>query len=238
MSTPLLSVDQVTKRFDGLVAVANLSIDIHEGEAHGLMGPNGAGKTTLISVISGKYRPEEGAISFNGENIAGLSPHDICRLGIARTHQIPQPFTHLTVLQNVAVGAMYGNDMRKSSALTEAEKVLEITDLSEKRDVPAGDLEALTLKRLELARALATHPKVLLIDEVAAGLTDLEIPRFLEILNRIRSMGITFIMIEHVLKVMLEAVERVTVIDNGLKICEGCPDEVMKDEMVCKAYLG
>ncbi len=238
MSTPILSIDEVTKRFDGLIAVANLSIDIREGDAHGLMGPNGAGKTTLISVVSGQYKPEEGAISFMGQNIVGLSPHTVCRLGIARTHQIPQPFTHLTVLQNVAVGAMYGNNMSKSAALAEAEKVLEITDLLGKKDVPAGDLEALTLKRLELARALATNPKVLLIDEVAAGLTDMEIPRFLEILNRIRSMGITYIMIEHVLKVMLEAVERVTVIDNGFKICEGCPDEVMENEKVCKAYLG
>lgn len=238
MSTPLLSIDQVTKRFVGLIAVANLSIDIHEGEAHGLMGPNGAGKTTLISVVSGHYKPEEGRINFMGRNIVGLSPHAVCRLGIARTHQIPQPFTHLTVLQNVAVGAMYGNNLSKPAALAEAEKVLEITDLVEKKDVPAGDLEALTLKRLELARALATDPKLLLIDEVAAGLTDIEIPRFMEILDRIRSMGITYIMIEHVLKVMLEAVENVTVIDSGCKICEGCPGEVMEDEKVCKAYLG
>jgi branched-chain amino acid transport system ATP-binding protein len=228
LSTPILSIDGVTKRFGGLIAVAELSLDVPEGAAHGLMGPNGAGKTTLISVISGKYKPEEGTVSFMGRNIAGFAPHTICRLGIARTHQIPQPFTHLTVLQNVAVGAMYGNGMGKLEAMAESEKMLEITDLEDKRDVRAGDLEALTLKRLELARALATNPKLLLIDEVAAGLTDVEIPRFMEILKRIRSMGITFIMIEHVLKVMLEAVERVTVIDNGLKIAEGTPDEVME----------
>ena len=238
MSPPLLSIARLTKRFGGLTAVNDLSLDIQEGEAHGLMGPNGAGKTTLINAISGKYKPEEGAIKFMGRDIAGLPPHTVCQLGITRTHQIPQPFTHLTVRQNVAVGAMYGNDMRKSTALAESDKVLEITDLVDKKDVPAGDLEALTLKRLELARALATQPKVLLIDEVAAGLTDVEIPRFMEILRRIRSMGITYIMIEHVLKVMLEAVETVTVIDNGVKIAEGAPDEVMANEMVIEAYLG
>jgi branched-chain amino acid transport system ATP-binding protein len=238
LSSPLLSIARVTKRFGGLVAVNNVSIDIREGEAHGLMGPNGAGKTTLISVISGTYKPEEGTVRFMGRDIVGLPPHTVCRLGITRTHQIPQPFTHLTVQQNVAVGAMYGNGMNKSAALAESEKVLEITDLVDKKDIPAGDLEALTLKRLELARALATHPKVLLIDEVAAGLTHMEIPRFMEILHRIRSMGVTYIMIEHVLKVMLEAVETVTVIDNGVRIAEGTPDEVMANQMVIDAYLG
>ncbi len=238
MSTPLLSIDRVTKRFAGLVAINNLSIDIQAGEAHGLMGPNGAGKTTLIGVISGKYRPEEGSVSFMGGDITSLSPHTVCRLGITRTHQIPQPFTHLTVHQNIAVGAMYGNNMRKSAAMAEVDKVIEIMDLVDKKDVRASDLEALTLKRLELARALATNPKILLIDEVAAGLTDVEIPRFMEILKRIRSMGITYIMVEHVLKVLLKAVERVTVIDRGAKLAEGPPNEVMEDEKVIKAYLG
>ena len=238
LKKPILSVDRVSKWFGGLTAVSDLSIDIMEGEAHGLMGPNGAGKTTLISVISGQYKPDRGTVTFQGHDISGLPPHTVCRLGIARTYQIPKPFTHLTVRENVAVGAIYGNGVGKAASLAEADRILDIVGLADKRDVAAGSLEALTLKRLELARALASNPTLLLIDEVAAGLTDPEIPKFLDLLKRVRSMGITYIMIEHVLKVMLEAVDTVTVIDNGIKIAEDTPAAVMEDEKVIKAYLG
>ena len=238
LKKPILSIDRVSEWFGGLVAVSDLSIDIMEGEAHGLMGPNGAGKTTLISAISGQYKPDRGTVTFKGIDITGLPSYRVCRLGIARTYQIPKPFTHLTVQQNIAVAAMYGKGVGKAAALAEADDILDIVGLSEKRDVIAGNLEALTLKRLELARALATNPKLLLIDEVAAGLTEVEIPKFLDILKKVRSMGITYIMIEHVLQVMLGAVDIVTVIDNGIKIAEDKPAKVMKDEKVIKAYLG
>ncbi|MBW1768295.1 MAG: ABC transporter ATP-binding protein [Deltaproteobacteria bacterium] len=238
MDTPILSVVDVTKRFGGLVAVNGVSIDIFEGEAVGLMGPNGAGKTTMINVISGQYKPDIGAVTFQGHDISGLPPHKVCRLGIVRTYQIPQPFGNLTAQDNIAIAAMYGKGVGKNTAAAEADRILDIVDLTDKRDVLAKNLEALTLKRLELARALATDPKLLLIDEVAAGLTEVEIPRFLDILKQVRSMGITYIMIEHVLKVMLEAVDRVTVIDEGKKIAEGTPDAVMENEKVIKAYLG
>ena len=238
LATPILSIEGVTKAFGGLVAINELSMLIHEGEAVGLMGPNGAGKTTVINIICGQYKPDWGMIKFRDNDISGFPPHTICHLGISRTYQIPQPFANMSALQNVAVAAMYGRGIGKSAARTEADKIIDFVGLSEKRDVPARDLMAVTLKRLELARALATRPKLLLIDEVGAGLTEAEIPNLLKILEQVRSMGITYILIEHVLKVMMEAVDRITVIEYGTKIAEGTPAEVMEDKNVITAYFG
>lgn len=224
--------------FGGLAAICDLSFEVQTGEVLGLMGPNGAGKSTLLNVISGLYKPDSGTIKFKGKEITGFLPHKICHLGIARTFQIPQPFTHLTALQNIAVAAEYGRGLGKAAAEREALKVLERVGLLGKRDTFTKDLAAITLKRLELARALGSNPTLLLLDEVAAGLTEAEMPRVLDLLNEIHGMGITIILIEHVMRIMVEAVDRIVVMDKGMKLSEGRPGEVMKDRQVIEAYLG
>jgi len=225
MEASILSVDAVNKHFGGVIAVKDLSFDVQAGEVIGLMGPNGAGKTTLLNIIAGEQKPDSGSVTFNGINITGLSPHKLCHLGIARTYQIPQPFSKLTVLQNTAVAAIFGRGLGKSIAEHDAENI-------------AGDLEEISLKRLELARVLATNPTLLMIDELAAGLTETEIPPVVDLLREINEKGITIILIEHVMKVMMQAVGRILVMDEGRKIAEGKPAEVMKDKKVIKAYFG
>lgn len=221
-----------------MLAVNNVSFDLPAGEIMGLMGPNGAGKTTLVNVICGIYKPNAGTIRFKGRDISRLPAHKVCHLGIARTYQIPQPFRELTVLQNAMVAAMYGRGISQAAAESIAPEVLRLTDLSDKKDVFAKDMSTIALKRLELARALATDPILLLVDEVAAGLNEAELPRMLEILENIRQTGITIILIEHVMKVMREAVDTILVLNEGATIASGKPDEVMKDKKVIECYLG
>lgn len=238
MDEPILSIRGVSKRFGGLMAVNDVSFDLSKGEIMGLMGPNGAGKTTLVNVICGFYKPDKGTIRFKEKDISRLSAHQVCHLGIARTYQIPQPFGELTVLQNTIVAAMFGRRISQSEAKRDFPKVLELTDLSDKKDVLAKDMATIALKRLEVARALATHPTVLLVDEAAAGLNEAELPRMLEILENIRQTGITIILIEHVMKVMREAVDRILVMDEGSTIASGTPEEIMKNKRVIECYLG
>jgi len=238
MDEPLLSVNGITKRFGGLVALKDVSFEVQKGEVVGLMGPNGAGKTTLLNVIGGEYPPDAGRIKFKGKEITHFPPYQICRLGIARTYQIPQPFVTLSVRENLLVSAVFGRQMKRKSAELEDDKIFELVNLSEKRESLAGNLPTLSLKKLELARALARNPELILLDEVAAGSTDIEIPKILETIKDIRTMGVTVVIVEHVMKVMVNAVDRIVVIDKGMKIAEGEPNTVMNDSKVIDAYFG
>jgi len=238
LDEPILSVSGVSKHFGGLLAVNNVSLNLPAREIMGLMGPNGAGKTTLVNIICGYYKPDSGTIRFKGLDITDLPAYKVCKLGIARTYQIPQPFGELTVQQNALVAAMYGRGISQAAAQREVAEVLEVTDLTNKKNVLAKDMSTIALKRLELARALATGPSLLLVDEAAAGLNESELPRMLEILENIRQTGITIILIEHIMKVMREAVDTILVMDEGSTIASGSPEEVMKDKKVIECYLG
>jgi branched-chain amino acid transport system ATP-binding protein len=235
LDTAVLSVDRVNKHFGGIVAVKDMTFEVQAGEVLGLMGPNGAGKTTLLNLIAGVYHPDSGRVLFQGKDITRCAPHKTCHLGIARTYQIPQPFTNLLVRDNLRVAATYG---AKKGDTLELDEILDLVDLSKQKGMIAGNLATVSLKKLELARALASNPTLILLDEVAAGSTDAEIPRILDTIKQVRKMGKTIILVEHVMKVMVEAVDRIVVMDKGEKIAEGAAGDVMKDEKVLAAYFG
>ncbi len=238
MDEPILSVHRITKRFGGLVALKDISLDVYPGEVVGLMGPNGAGKTTLLNIIAGELSPDAGMIKFKGREITNCPPHQICRLGIARTYQIPQPFATLSVRENLLVSAVFGRHLKRTNVELEDDRRLALVNLLERKDSLAGNLPMLSLKKLEMARALACNPELILLDEVAAGSTEIEIPQILTTLREIRNMGITVIIVEHVMRVMVNAVDRIIVIDKGMKISEGDPKSVMCDRKVIEAYFG
>lgn len=233
----MLEVLGVTKRFGGLVAVSEASLAVARGSITGLIGPNGAGKTTLFSVTSGFEKPSAGTIRFLGEDITGIAAHKLAERGIARTFQIVQPFAGLTVIENIAVGA-YLRETSRSRALGLAEAVAHRVGLGPELDRPAASLTVAGRKRLELARALATQPKLLMLDEVLAGLNPSEIRDIVPVLRAIRDEGVTILMIEHVMQAVMNLCEQIYVIAQGCMIAAGPPAQVCNDGAVIEAYLG
>ena len=237
--TVLLSVQGVTKRFGGLQALTQVTFDLPEGQILGLIGPNGAGKTTLFNAINGVYPCEEGRIIFRDKDVTRMKTYHHARMGMARTHQIVQPLNELTVRENVMVGACFGRENQGLRSATDiADEVLDFVGLVTRAEQPAGSLNVAQKKRLEMARALASRPYLLLLDEVLAGLNPSEIGKMVDMVKRIRERGITIIMIEHVMKAVMNVSDRIIVLDYGIQIAEGTPDEISNNEKVIEAYLG
>jgi branched-chain amino acid transport system ATP-binding protein len=237
---PILEGQGVTKYFGGLAAVSDVDFSIEQGQAFGLIGPNGAGKTTLFNLISAALTPKSGTIKFKGEDITGIKPYKICRKGVARTFQTVKIFPDLPVLQNVVLGAYFGNtkDMSSTDVVKHALEVLEFVGLGEVAAMPAKDLTLANQKRLEVARALATDPELILLDEIMAGLNASEVAEAMELVKQIQEKGITVLMIEHVMKAIMNVCERIMVLHHGAKIAEGTPQEIATSEKVIKVYLG
>ena len=237
----LLEINDINKSFGGLLALQDISFSVEEGETLGIMGANGAGKTTLFSLIAGHAKPSRGKITLAGRQIDGMRPDQISALGIARTYQIVRPFRGLTVLENVAAGALYGSRQEKTmnSANDFAMEILSDVGLDDRANDLAGNLTLAGFKRLELAKALATGPKILLLDEVMAGLTPSEVNEAIAIIEASKQkFSLTVIVIEHVMKALMRMCERIVVLHHGEMIAMGAPDQIAKDELVIQAYLG
>ncbi|NML43083.1 ABC transporter ATP-binding protein [Ramlibacter sp. G-1-2-2] len=234
----LLALHGVSKSYGALRVTDGVSLAVAEGETLGILGPNGAGKTTLFNLISGDVRVDAGRVEYAGRDVTALAPHQRCRAGIGRSYQVPQPFGAMTVFENLVTAACFGGRQAEREAWHTAQEVLQETGLMPHANKPAGGLTLLNRKRLELARALATRPKLLLLDEIAGGLTEHEASELVSELRRIKARGITMIWIEHVVHALLSIADRLFVIDFGRKLAEGAPQAVMQDEAVRRVYMG
>jgi branched-chain amino acid transport system ATP-binding protein len=234
---PLLSLEGVTKRFGGLTAVHEVSLEVRSGDLLGIIGPNGAGKTTLFNVIAGYFRPEAGRIAFDGHDLTGRPAHAISRLGLTRTFQIVKPFGNLSVLDNVMIGALTRQPTLRQ-ARGDAERVIEACGLAPHATAAARALPLALRKRLEVARALATRPRLLLLDEVMAGLNPTELAAMVDLIRRLHGEGLTLIVIEHIMAAMMRLARRIVMLHHGEKIAEGTPREIASDRRVIDAYLG
>jgi branched-chain amino acid transport system ATP-binding protein len=237
---PVLEVSRLTKHFGGLSACTNVGFHIDQGEILGLIGPNGAGKTTLFNLVSGALTPDSGTIVFKGRDIAGLKPYEITRMGIGRTFQSVKIFSKMSVFENVLLGYHFGRGKPSSrnEAQGDAEAILEFVQLSRMKNHRAMDLILANQKRLEVARALATAPELLLLDEVMAGLNPTEVAQAMELVQKVRARGTTILMIEHVMKAIMTICDRIIVLHHGEKIAEGLPGDISKDKTVIEVYLG
>ena len=234
----LLQLHGVSKRYGALQVTNAMSFGVQKGETLGILGPNGAGKTTLFNLISGDVRPDEGRIDYAGRDITRLPPHQRCRTGIGRSYQVPQPFGHMTVFENLVTAASFGGQQSEAEAWDTAVDVLNKTGLSPHANTPAGSLTLLNRKRMELARALATKPDLLLLDEIAGGLTEHEAQELVAELQRIKAEGVTMVWIEHVVHALLSLADRLLVVNFGAKLAEGLPHDVMNDPDVRRVYMG